>query len=310
MLPNNHGVVAIRTLRAPTLPDPRLERQAVTFGLIAVALWSTVATGFKLGLTVLEPVQLLLLGSVISCAFFVVALLVSGQLRDLTRTPVPELTRYAALGLMNPLGYYLILFEAYDRLPAQIAQPLNYTWAITLAILAWPILGQRLTGRVLMGILVSYAGVVVLLTQGRWNALPDVDGFGVVLALVSTLVWACYWLLGTKNRASALVVMAPGFVIGSLGVAVICLLTTGLPSLDGEKLFYGAWVGLIEMGVTFLLWQGALARTRNAGRIGQLIFLSPFVSLLLINFVLGERVHLASVIGLAGIVAGLLLSRR
>ena len=297
-------------MAVPTLPDQRRERQALAYALTAVALWSTVATGFKLGLRVLDPVQLLFLGSLISCVFFMVALLVSGQLAELLRTPRGELVRYGCLGLLNPAGYYLILFEAYDRLPAQIAQPLNYTWAITLAILAWPILGQRLDARVLAGIFISYVGVLVLLSQGRWDAMPEIDGVGVTLALVSTLIWASYWLVGTKNRATALVVMTPGFVVGTLGVATVCALTSGFPTFTAEVILYGAWVGLIEMGITFLLWQAALSRTRNAGRIGQLIFLSPFVSLVLINFVLGEHVHLFSIVGLAGIVAGLAVSRR
>ena len=59
-------------------------------------------------------------------------------------------------------AYYLILFAAYDRLPAHIAQPINYTWAITLALLAVPLLGQRLSKRTLTGILISYLGVVLL----------------------------------------------------------------------------------------------------------------------------------------------------
>lgn len=297
-------------MAVPTLPDQRRERQALAYALAAVALWSTVATGFKLGLRVLDPVQLLFLGSLISCVFFIGALLVSGQLTALLATPRRELARYGCLGLLNPLGYYLILFEAYDRLPAQIAQPLNYTWAITLAILAWPILGQRLDARVLTGIVISYLGVLVLLAQGRWDAMPDIDGVGVALALLSTLIWASYWLLGTKNRATALVVMTPGFVVGTLGVAAACALTSGFPTLTAEVILYGAWVGLIEMGITFLLWQAALSRTFNAGRIGQLIFLSPFVSLILINFVLREHVHLSSIVGLAGIVTGLAVSRR
>jgi drug/metabolite transporter (DMT)-like permease len=73
-------------------------------------------------------------------------------------------------------------------------------------------------------------------------------------------------------------------------------------------MFYGAWVGLIEMGVTFLLWQRAMRLTRQAARIGQLIFLSPFVSLLLINAVLGESIHTTSILGLLIIVAGLILT--
>jgi drug/metabolite transporter (DMT)-like permease len=57
--------------------------------------------------------------------------------------------------------------EFLERLPAQIAQPLNYTWAITLSLLAVPILGQRMSWRAASGLLVSYCGVVVLLSQWR-----------------------------------------------------------------------------------------------------------------------------------------------
>ena len=39
---------------------------------------------------------------------------------------------YAGLGLLNPVAYYLVLFKAYDLLPAQVAQPINYAWPIVL----------------------------------------------------------------------------------------------------------------------------------------------------------------------------------
>ena len=130
---------------------------------------------------------------------------------------------------MNPCAYYVVLFEAYDRLPAQIAQPLNYTWAITLAILAWPVLGQRLTARTLSGILLSYAGVVVLLTQGRLDARPQLDWTGVALALASTIVWAGYWLMNTRVHIDPIGLMAWSFTFGSLFVGALCLLGPGLP---------------------------------------------------------------------------------
>jgi drug/metabolite transporter (DMT)-like permease len=73
---------------------------------------------------------------------------------------------------------------------------------------------------------------------------------------------------------------------------------------------YGLWVGAIEMGVSFLLWQRALRLTAHAGRLSQLIFLSPFVSFVLIEHVLGEPVRATSVIGLATIVGGIVIARR
>ena len=282
------------------------ERRALLLGLVATVCWSTVATGFKLGLRQVEPVQLLLLGTLVSTLVFWCAALPRRRYR-LSRK---SLGIAALAGAMNPCAYYVVLFEAYDRLPAQIAQPLNYTWAITLAILAWPVLGQRLTARTLSGILLSYAGVVVLLTQGRLDAPPQLDWTGVALALASTIVWAGYWLMNTRVHVDPIGLMAWSFTFGSLFVGVLCLLGPGLPHLSGEIVFFGLWVGLIEMGIAFLVWQRALRLTRNAARIGQLIFLAPFLSFALIGAVLGETIHPTSVAGLAIIVAGLVVARR
>ena len=169
------------------------ERQALIAALAAVALWSTVATGFKLGLQVLEPVQLLFLGALFSTLVFVIA-----ARREGWPASGWHFREAALFGAINPLGYYLLLFEAYYRLPAQLAQPLNYTWAITLALLAIPVLKQPLNRRALAGISISYLGVLVLLTQGRLDRMPDVDSLGVILALARTLRWAGYWLFTAR----------------------------------------------------------------------------------------------------------------
>lgn len=283
---------------------PVNERRAVGCALLAVALWSTVATGFKLGLQVLTPLQLLLLGTAVSTAVFWAAAARGRRYR----LSAAALRRAALFGLVNPFAYYLVLFQAYDRLPAQIAQPLNYTWAITLAIAAVPLLKQRLARRTLVGIFVSYAGVVLLLTQGRFDGLPRLDWVGVALALGSTVLWAGYWLMGTRSAADPLGLMAWSFLWATIAVALACGLGPGWPALTPRTVLIGGWIGLLEMGFTYLLWQHALRSTGNAARIGQLIFLSPFASFVLIDTVLGERVHVSSVIGLATIVAGLLIT--
>ncbi len=284
------------------------ERLALGCGIVAVLLWSTVATGFKLGLGIMSPAQLLAIGSIISMVFFLGVAVASGRLGALRTMSCKKLAQLAGLGLLNPAIYYLILFEAYDRLPAQVAQPINYTWAITLALLAVPILGQALSRRTLLGIIVSYAGVVVLVTNGASITGLGLDPIGVALALASTLIWSTYWLVNIRIGGDPIVNLCAGFVVGAPVVTIFCAATTGLPALTPHAIGYGAWVGLIEMGVTFLLWQTALARTANAGRMGQLIFLSPFISLVLIDRVLGEAVQATSVVALALIVAGLVLA--
>jgi drug/metabolite transporter (DMT)-like permease len=265
-----------------------------------------VATGFELGLRVLVPVQLLTVGTLVSTAVMWGAAAFEGAMR-----PTPGQLRHALrLGLLNPCLYYLLLFEAYDRLPAQIAQPLNYTWAITLCLLSVPMLGQRITRRVAVGILTSYLGVVVLLGQAGTTGVAGLDWIGVGLALASTVVWALYWLLDTRSGFPATSTLAWGFTFATPVMLTLCALGPGLPRPTPEVLGYGLWVGAIEMGVSFLLWQRALRLTAHAGRLSQLIFLSPFVSFVLIEHVLGEPVRATSVIGLATIVGGIVIARR
>ena len=171
-------------------------------------------------------------------------------------------------------------------------------------------LGQRMSWRMGAGMLVSYCGVVMLLSQGRIDGFAAVDGIGVALALGSTLVWATYWLATVRASDDPLVMMTASFAVGAAAIGIACAFSSDLPALTLRRLGFGAWVGLVEMGVTFLLWQQALRRTAHAGRVAQLIFLSPFISLLLIDRVLGEHVHASSFVGLAGIVAGLLIAGR
>ena len=296
------------------------ERRATLLALLAVALWSTVATGFKLGLQALQPLQLLLAGGLVSTAFFWMLAWRLGR----WRLPGKRMRLAALLGLMNPCAYYVVLFAAYDRLPAQTAQPLNYTWAMAMALLAWPILGQRPSWHTLAGVGLGYLGVLVLLhpgvlsgpsiglTANQTGATPamPLDAFGVALALGSTLIWATYWLVQARFKADGLGLMAWSFLFGTAATAVLCAFGPGWPPWTGATLAFGTWVGLVEMGVAFLLWRQALALTKNAARIGQLIYLSPLLSFLLIATVLGERIHPASVLGLLVIIGGLLLTNR
>ena len=278
---------------------------AVAPALICVLLWSTVASGFKLGLEHFAVEQLLFLGTCISWLVFLCYAIVTNQLA----LAASDRALAVGLGLINPTAYYLILFAAYDRLPAHIAQPINYTWAITLALLAVPILGQRLTLRSLWGILTSYLGVVILVTTTPGEA-GSISTQGVALALLSTVLWASYWLLNTRSTAAPASLMFWSFSFALPIIGGICWYGPGLPSLNLHALGFAFWIGAIEMGVTFLLWQRALRVAHSSAKIALLIFVSPFLSLLLIYLLLDEPICLWALPALAVIVLGLVISQR
>ncbi|MDM7484166.1 MAG: DMT family transporter, partial [Vibrio metschnikovii] len=70
-----------------------------------------------------------------------------------------------------------------------------------------------------------------------------------------------------------------------------------------------SYVGLFEMGITFVLWLSALKSTQNTARISNLIFASPFISLILLATIIGERIHPTTIIGLVFIISGLVIQQ-
>ncbi len=286
-------------------------RRAMYLGLGAVLLWSTVATAFKLSLRHLTPAQLLFYAAATSLLFLGVLAFARGEFAGLRHAPREQVRRALLLGLINPFVYYLVLFEAYDRLPAQVAQPLNYTWALTLGALSIPLLGQRFRPRLLLAGLVAYAGVLVISMQGNpVSGFGIVEPLGVALALGSTLLWALYWIGNTKNSLPPVAGLFLGFCAGLPPIALVCLLGDGFAPADWRGLVGATYVGVVEMGVAFVLWLGALKLADSAARVANLIFLSPFLSLVFIALILGEQILPSTYLGLALIVGGLMIQAR
>jgi len=285
------------------------QRKAILFAISAVLLWSTVATAFKLALRYLSPIELLLFSGSFSTVLLGVILAFQGNFREVFRCTRQEYVLSILLGLLSPFLYYLVLFKAYDLLPAQQAQPINYTWAITLSLLAVPLLKQRIGWQQWLALVISYCGVVVISTEGKPFSLHFTDPLGVALALFSTVIWALYWIFNTRDRRDPVVGLFVNFLCSFPFVLGYYLLTTEVRMPHYYGLLGAAYIGTFEMGACFVLWLMAMKLTDNTARISNLIFLSPFLSLFFIYFLVGEKILPATFIGLILIVVGLFCQR-
>ncbi|WP_166254459.1 DMT family transporter [Marinobacter salicampi] len=281
------------------------QSQAMLFGLGAVLLWSTVATAFKLSLQVLTPAQLLLVACLASVFVLAGVLVVQGRWHLVFRLTRRQYVQSMGMGLVNPCLYYFLLFGAFDRLPAQEAQPLNYTWALVLAYLSVPFLGQRLRPIDLIAGLVCYSGVVVIATRGDPLSLSFSDPLGVAFALGSTLVWASYWIIATRDTRDPVVGLLLNFLCGLPVIALYCGFTDGFDFLSFQGIAGAIYVGVFEMGVAFVLWSYAMKKAENTARVSNLIFISPFLSLVFIYFILGEEILGSTYVGLVLIMGAL-----
>ncbi len=273
----------------------------------SIIFWAGSASAFKQALASLTPVMLLWSASLISLVVLALLLTAQKQISLLKSLKPGEWGGLLLLGVLNPFLYYIILFKAYALLPGQMAMSLNYLWPVVLALLSVPVLGHTLGWRNILAIGLSFTGALIIATRGEMLQLRGVSITGVVLALASTVVWAFYWLLSARIQVAAIVKLFVGFLSGGLLTLIYALFAPGslLPP-SGIPWLSMLYVGLFEMGLTFFLWLKALQMADNAARVGNLIYLTPFLSLFFLALLLDEPIYNSTLVGLLVIIAGIL----
>ncbi|MEQ6886824.1 DMT family transporter [Salicola sp. Rm-C-2C1-2] len=284
------------------------QRQAMTLGVTTVLLWSTAATAFKVSLEYLSRTGLMFWGVTFSILVLVAWQRWQSRLKETLRPGRRDLLLSLGFGLINPVLYYLLLFGAYDLLPAQEAMAINYTWALTLTYLAVPFLGHSLKAVDGLAGLICYSGVFVIATRGQPLAFDLSNGAGVGLALLSTLVWAFYWIFNTRDTREPVAGLLLNFLV-AWPLILALVLWSGWEWPHWKGLAAAAWVGTFEMGIAFVLWLLAMKKATNTSRLSNLIFLSPPLSLGFIALIVGEPIRGSTVVGLALVIAGLYLQQ-
>lgn len=284
-------------------------KKAYGLGLLTVLFWSTSATAFKITLQYLDVLQLLLYAIITAIIILGSFLLISKRFMKVFRLKKKEYLFCMILGVMNPFLYYWMAVKAYDLLPAQIAQPINYTWVIMLTLLSVPLLKQSLGKVQIFATLTCYSGVVVLSYRSSAYSGPDINYFGIFLAFSCTIIWALYWIYNVQSHQDTIVNIFLNFIFSIPFIALACGLFSSFKVQDIRGLMGCAWIGSFELGFAFITWISALKLSHGTHKIANLIFLTPFISLIFIHMVLGEDIVLQTYIGLFLIIAGIFLEK-
>lgn len=277
--------------------------------MLTVLFWSTMSSAFKLSLNHISVEGLLFYAVIFAVVALGISMVIMGKTAQLRLTTKNELWRSALMGLINPFLYYLVLFEAYKLLQAQEAGVLNYAWPVVLVILSVPFLGQKIGIKGFAGVLISFSGLLVISTKGNIFSLQFTNPLGVGLAIGSAFLWASYWILNMKDKREAISKLFLNMLFGLLYITVYMLLASKI-QLPGTKAIAGAaYIGLFEMGITFVFWLIALKNAENTAKVSNLIFLSPFLALFWIRIFVGEAILPSTIAGLALIITGIALQQ-
>ncbi len=284
-------------------------KRAIIYALLAVMAWSSVAVAFKTGLRYFHYTLFLFLSISVALVIFAGFISLQKKWKLLMQITWRDMLIAMAGGILNPFLYYLVLFKAYSLLPAQMAQSLNYAWPIVLVLLSVPVLGQHLHFKSILSLLVGFTGVYLIASQGHpWPLRPS-NPFGVALAIGSSVIWASYWLINKQSSTDQVIGLFINFLTAwFFMLLVIIFIKPGFNSPIAGWLA-AMYAGCFEMGFTFIVWLMAMKTARRTDHIANFVFLSPFISMVFIYFILKEAIYYTTVIGLILIVLTIILNQ-
>jgi len=284
-------------------------KKAYLYALIAVFFWSTVATAFKIALREFDFIQLIFYASGVTVVLLFFVLFIQQKLKLVFKQTRKQWMYTFLMGAFNPLLYYLVLFKAYSLLPAQVAQPLNMIWPITLALFSVPLLNQKIGWISVTALFVSFIGVFFISSQGSTEGFKNTSALGVFLAVGSSILWSLYWIFNVRDIRDEVIKLFLNFLVGFIFLIPVVSIFSDFKIHFGNSLFAVIYSGIFEVGITYVLWLKAMNLTTTNAKIGNLVFFAPFLSLVFIHFVLKETIYITTFTGLIFIVAGVLLQQ-
>lgn len=285
------------------------QQKAYFFAGLTILFWATSASAFKIGLKHIDSYQLLFVATATAIVVLFAVLLFQRKLHVLKTLSKKDYAHSVLLGFLNPFLYYTVLFIAYSLLPAQVAQPLNFVWPIMLVLLSVFILKQKIKLISFVALFISFLGVILISSEGNIVNMRFSNPAGVFLALGSSVVWALFWLYNVKDQRDAVIKLFLNFLFAFVFVTIITIMFSTIKIYCVKGILSGIYIGIFEMGITFVLWLKALKLSERTDKLGNLIYLTPFCSLIFISLILGEKIFITTIIGLILIVTSIVFQQ-
>ena len=272
--------------------------------LLLAALWGASFLFMRVAVPQFGPVPLMGLRTGIGAAVLLPFLFTGGRAGEV----IEHAPRIAVVGLINSALPFVLFAYATLHLSAGFAAVLNATAPFWTAIVALAWFGERLGPWRVLGLLVGFAGVLVLV-WGRLSFAAGGAGLPIVAALTATL---SYGLAANYTRRYMQPVGALASAAGSQVAAFAVLLpfmVSGWPPIPPDA---AAWscallLGILSTGLAYVLFFRLIARI-GPSRAITVTFLIPVFGIFWGALFLGEQVGARILVGAATILAGTALT--
>ncbi|GGE15426.1 Threonine/homoserine efflux transporter RhtA [Gemmobacter megaterium] len=280
-----------------------MDIRAILMGLVFALMWSSAFTSARMIVVDAPPLTALALRFLLSGVIGVGLALLLGQSWRLTR---PQWRSTIVFGLMQNAAYLGLYFLAMQRIGASVAAIIASTMPLMVALAGWAVYRDRLRPMAVAGLIVGFGGVVLIMGA---RLQGGVDAVGIALCIIGAMALTIA-TLSVRGASGApgnlLMIVGLQMLVGSAATGVFALLFESWEVRWSMRLVLAfLYTTLVPGLLATWVWFALVARI-GAVKAATFHFLNPFFGVLIAWVLLGERIGLMDVMGVAIIAAGIL----
>ena len=227
-----------------------------------------------------------------------------------------EWTYFALLGFLGITFHQWLQSNALRTSQAGTSAWIVSTTPVFMALLGWLILKERPGWVKTLGILLAFAGVLIVISKGDIHSI-SIGRFGApgdLLILISAVNWAVFSVLSRRGLKAypASLMMFYVMSFGWLFTSLLFLPTQGFAEIG--SLTFNGWMGISFLGIfcsglAYIAWYDALKALTTA-QTGVFLYIEPIVTVVVAFLILEEAITPALLLGGAVILFGIWLVNR
>ena len=272
-----------------------------------IIFWAFAFPLIKIGLEELSPVNLTIMRLLVACIVFLILLLTIPN--KFSKIHKKDILPIFLLGFTGIIIYHLGLNYGEQYISASAASLIIATIPIFVVILAVIFLKEKITLKIVLGIILSLLGVVIISIVGKPDIPIEIKYVsGAFAVLIGALVGAGYTVAGKKmlSRYSALSLTVYAFLFGSIGLIpfinnslfeeVVAMSVTGWSVV--------IFLGICSTVISYVLWYVAL-EIKSASKISVYLYFIPVLSTIISYILFQDKITWLFVFGGALVILGL-----
>jgi len=205
------------------------------------------------------------------------------------------------------LFLYTTLFNfGIERLSSQDGNIINYLWPLMIILFSIPILKEKMTLRKIVAVLLSFFGLVVIVTHGNFTTIEMESLPGVLACIGAAICFGLFSVINKRKNYNQFTAMMLFFAVTAALSGIAFLIGGEFQALNVPQVGGLLWLGISANAIAYLAWALAL-KDGDTAKISNLAYIIPFLAIILSVILLGENVYIYSIVGLVFIILGIVI---